>query len=194
MGVTGVQLLPYDFLIDAVREAERKLGERIPMVASIVSGTDLEKLHGLEAPATLLHAEVTDSRDVERIGPQLDAIRETGSLAGLATHRPLSTLNWLMGAGLDIDAVMLPLNMVGRFMDSGPEEVVEAIRSLDKPVIVKKTLAAGALDPEEALTYLARLKCVHAVAVGVASEKEAEETLPVAVRLFGSRSGGKPVT
>lgn len=184
VGVRGIQLLPYRFVVDAVKLAEDRLGARFAVIGTIARERDMEALRDLDVRALLLHGEVTDSRDEGRIGSLLDLIREAGAMAGLATHRPLSTLDWLSRGNLDVDVLMLPFNMMGYFMDGRPEEVIRAIRSLGKPVIAKKTLAAGTLDPEGALTYVADAGCVHAVAVGVASEEEAEETLAEAVRLF----------
>ncbi len=107
-----------------------------------------------------------------------------GCLAGLATHKPFSTLNWLLEAGLDIDLLMLPFNKLGMFMDADPVRVAEAIKRLGKPVIGKKILAAGYLSPQEALTYVVQMGCVDLVALGVASEQEVKETFTAAATAF----------
>ena len=67
-------------------------------------------------------------------------------------------------------------------MDSdiyGPNErthLNQLIKSLDKTVIVKKVLAAGILQPQEAFDYLKTVEFANIVAIGIASEAEAQET------------------
>jgi hypothetical protein len=79
---------------------------------------------------------------------------------------------------------MVPFNKLGMFMDADPVRIAEAIKRLGKPVIGKKILAAGYLPPEEALSYVAKSECLDIVTLGVASEKEAEETFGAAVQAF----------
>lgn len=64
----------------------------------------------------------------------------------------------------------------------------EAIKRLGKPVIGKKILAAGHLQLEEAFTYIGQMGCVDIAALGIASEKEAEETFAAAVSAFSGIS------
>jgi hypothetical protein len=55
-------------------------------------------------------------------------------------------------------------------------------------VIGKKILAAGHLQLEEAFTYMGQMGCVDIAALGIASEKEAEETFAAAVSAFSGIS------
>jgi len=135
----------------------------------------------------LLHGEITDKRDLREISELLNKVHAANCLAGLVTHKPLSTLNWLLKNDLDIDLLMLSFNKLGMFMDANPKKVAEAIRRLNKPVIGKKVLAAGYLAPKDALTYVAQFGCIDVVALGVASEKEAEETLTAAAMAFSGK-------
>jgi len=105
-------------------------------------------------------------------------------LAGLVTHEPMSMLNWLLKADLDIDLLMLPFNKLGMFMDADPMEVAGAIKRLGKPVIGKKILAAGYISSQDALTYAAQSGCITIVALGIASEQEAKETFTAAAEAF----------
>ncbi len=108
-------------------------------------------------------------------------------LAGLVTHKPFSTLSWLLKTNIDVDILMLPINKMGMFMDSSSNKISSLIMRIGKPVIGKKVLAAGHLHPREALTYVAKLGCVDVVALGIASEKEAEETFRAAAEAFLER-------
>jgi predicted aldo/keto reductase-like oxidoreductase len=60
------------------------------------------------------------------------------------------------------------------------------LEGFKKIIIAKKTLAAGRLPPKEAFQYIASTRCVDAVAVGIASEREAEETFSIAIQYFAS--------
>jgi len=145
---------------------------------------DIAVLQEFETASMLLHGELTDSKNTHMIRFLLDKIRETGSLAGLVTHRPLQTLSWLDKARLKFDMIMVPLNRAGLFMDADAGEIVKVLKHLGKPVIAKKTLAAGYPQPEEALRYVADLEYIEIVTIGIASQEKAEETFPVALECF----------
>jgi hypothetical protein len=53
------------------------------------------------------------------------------------------------------------------------------VLELDKTIIGKKLLAAGIMTPQDAFEYLKTLDYVDMVAVGIASEKEAQETFGI---------------
>jgi len=190
LGVTGVQTLPYRPVLRAIAAAERELKEKLTIVATIGPEdpiTNINDLQGFNTVAMLLHGEITDKRDSRKISELLNRIHAENCLAGLTTHRPLSTLNWLLKTTLDIDLLMLPFNQLGMFMDASPTKVAEAIKRLGKPVIGKKVLAAGNLPPQDALTYVAQQGCIDIVALGIASEQEAQETLTAAATAFSGR-------
>lgn len=187
LGVTGVQALPFRPIFGALKAVEREVKERLTIVGTIGPDdplSDIRDFQGFNTVAMLLHGEITDSRDSRRISELLNSVHAAGCLAGLATHKPFSTLNWLLEAGLDIDLLMLPFNKLGMFMDADPVRVAEAIKRLGKPVIGKKILAAGYLSPQEALTYVVQMGCVDLVALGVASEQEVKETFTAAATAF----------
>ncbi len=186
-GVTGLQVLPFRPIFNALKAVEGKVKEKLTIVGTIGPDDPLENIRSFQVfntVAMVLHGEITDSRDSLRISELLNSVHAAGYLAGLATHRPFSTLNWLLEAGLDIDLLMLPFNKLGMFMDADPVRVAEAIERLGKPVIGKKVLAAGYLSPQEALTYMVQLGCIDSVALGVASEQEVKETFAAAATAF----------
>ncbi len=190
LGVMGVQVLPLPRIFDALRAAERELGEKLTIVGTIGPEDPLGNIKDYQqfkTAAMLLHGQITDRRNTREISKLLNEVHATNCLAGLATHFPSSTLNWLLETNLDIDLVMLPFNRMGMFMDAEPAKIVETIRRLRKPVIGKKVLAAGYLPPKDALNYVAQQGCIDIVALGVASEKEAEETLSAAAAAFSGR-------
>jgi len=187
LGITGIQALPYPRIFSALRVAERELGEKLTVVGTIgpeAPHNDIKDLQRFKTVAMLLHGQVTDAKNIREISQLLNEVHAANCLAGLTTHKPYSTLKWLPETELDIDLLMLPFNKLGMFMDANPTKIAEAIRKLHKPVIGKKVLAAGYLPPQDAFTYVAKLGCIDIVAVGIASEKEAEETLTAAAAAF----------
>lgn len=186
LGVRGIQLIPYPPIVEAVKSVARDLGEELTIVGSVRAenpSKDIELLRDLEAVAMLLNGNLTDSHNLPKISELLGQIRQAGSLAGVVTHAPLSTLTWLRETGLEVDLVMLPFNLVGKFMDANPDMVLEAVLKLNKPLIGMKVLAAGDLTPREGLEYVFK-KGFRTVAVGIASEAEAVETFSVANELL----------
>ncbi|MEM2735916.1 MAG: hypothetical protein QXV45_06545 [Candidatus Bathyarchaeia archaeon] len=186
LGIDGIQLLPYGPVVKAVERALEE-GMELRIVGSVrlrEAEGDISLLERLGAVAMIAHAEIADLRDRETLEGILNAIHETGRPAGLASHKPFRTLSWLEGLGLKHEILMVPVNAAGAFMDCRPEGLAALLKRLGKFVIAKKALAAGSLPPAEALTYVASLDCVNSVALGVASEKEVDETMALAKRLL----------
>jgi hypothetical protein len=77
---------------------------------------------------------------------------------------------------------MTPLNKLGYlmdtevFMEKERLEFSKLMHKMDKKVIINRTLAAGILPPEDAFEFLKTVDYADIITVGVASEKEAEET------------------
>lgn len=187
LGVTGVQVLPHHPIFEALRIVERELGTELTVIGTIGPDDplgDMRRFEGFKTVAMLLHGAVTDKKKTQQTSELLNRVHATNRLAGLVTHRPFSTLSWLLKVELDFDILMLPFNKLGRFMDAKPEKVAELARKLRKPVIGKKVLAAGLIPPKEALSFAAGMGCINIVALGVASEREAEETFKAAASAF----------
>lgn len=187
LGVTGVQVLPFRPVFRALKDAERELREALTIVGTIGPEDPISNIRDFQAfntVAMLVHGGITDRRGSREISGLLSRVHAAGCVAGLVTHRPLSTLEWLQKTDLDMDLIMVPFNKLGMFMDADPMRVAEAVKRLGKPVIGKKILAAGYLPPREALAYMAKSGCIDIVALGIASEEEAEETFTIATKAF----------
>ena len=186
MGITGIQVIPYPPVIEALEES-LKVGYDMDIVGTVRPDTELEDiklLSDLNATSMLLHADITDKKDWNFIGEKLQTIRDEDAIPGLATHLPYTTTKRLVGSPVQdmYDIYMVPVNKLGYLMDSeiyGSEErthLNQLIKSLDKIVVVKKVLAAGILKPQEAFDYLRTVEFADIVALGIASEAEAQET------------------
>ncbi|MGP3667385.1 MAG: hypothetical protein ACKD6N_00800 [Candidatus Bathyarchaeota archaeon] len=187
VGVNGIQLLPFKPVIDAV-DGLLKEGLKFKIVSTVTFESFkknlLEEVKKLNPVAILLHAEVADRCNENLFKNLLREIQFKGYLTGFATHQPLKTLSWIKNTNLEYDIVMTPLNITGEFIDGKLEDLIKILKELDRFVIAKKVLAAGKLKPKDALEYIARLNCVNAVALGVTSEREIEETLVLAKKIL----------
>ncbi len=190
LGVTGVQVLPFPPIFNALEAVEREIKQRLTLVGTVGPDDPLGNIRDFQrfnTVAMLVHGQLTDKRDRKKISELLNEIHATNLLAGLATHEPFSTLKWLVKKNLDMDLLMLPFNRIGMFMDASPAKIAEAVRRFGKPVIGKKVLAAGYLSPKDALAYVGQVGCLDVVALGVASEEEVKETFTEAMNIFSGQ-------
>ena len=83
------------------------------------------------------------------------------------------------------DFYMIPVNKLGYMMDipdfrsDKQEELKGMLDKIDKKIIINKILAVGIQRPEEAFNFLNTLDFADMVSVGIASEREAEETFGI---------------
>jgi len=186
MGVRGIQLIPHSPVVEALQIA-RDQGFPLDIIATIRPESekeDMNLLSELDASAMLVDPEITDQRDWNLIGEKLDAIKDTGSLPGLITQYPFKTTMELLESPVinDFKLYMVPLNRLGYLMDcdtySSDERAQfrEIIKKMDKTIIAMHVLAAGIMTPDDAFDYLKTTDFVDMVAVGIASQKEAEES------------------
>lgn len=83
-----------------------------------------------------------------------------------------------------IKAYLAPINSLGLFMGPTPRKAIEMMEQTDKVIIAKKVLAAGKLPPEEGIVYVSRIRHIRGLSLGIASEREAEETLNIALKHY----------
>ncbi|MEN4020436.1 MAG: hypothetical protein PQ965_03830 [Methanobacteriaceae archaeon] len=189
LGITGIQLIPYEPVVKALKWAIKD-GCKLNIVGTLrpeYEKEDIALLNELEASSMLIHATVTDQLNYDFLGDILEDISQTGAIAGLATQRPFNTTkNLLKSSILDLfDIYMIPINKTGYlmdtdfFMDNERAELEELIKKIDKTIIANRTLAAGILTPEDGFNYIKTVDFIDIVAVGIASEAEAEETFAI---------------
>jgi len=185
LGVLGVQVLPASKVFEAIQIVESEIGSKLTLVGTVGLRDISEEIRvfgKFKTAAMLLHGGVTDCYNHKLVSELLNKIHTSNCLAGLVSHHPLATLRWIQKKDLtaDVDLLMLPFNKLGMFMDAKPALIAKEIIRVGKPVIGKKVLAAGYLSPKDAFRFIAKSNCISAVAVGIASVKEAEETFTTA--------------
>jgi hypothetical protein len=125
-------------------------------------------------------------------------IREKGMLAGIAGHNP-KVFEWAE-ENLDVDYYLCSYynaahrdkraehvsGMAEWFLEEDRRIMTELIRTLSKPVIHYKVLAAGRNNPKEAFDYAARsMRATDTVCVGVYT-KDKPDMLKEDVELFSA--------
>jgi hypothetical protein len=189
LGVKGIQLLPYPPLIEALKIAQKD-GCSMEIVGTVLpdqEDKDINLFAGLDASAMLLHALTTDRAEWNLIAEKLESIKDSGAIPGLVTHTPFRTTRKLLESPIIklFQLYMIPVNRLGYLMDCdthGPTErskLRQLILLLKKKIIAKKVLAAGVMTPDDAFDYLKTLDYVDMVAVGIASEDEAQDTFEI---------------
>jgi hypothetical protein len=139
------------------------------------------------ARACFIHGGVMDHLMAQgklgEVPPVIDQIREKGMLAGIAGHNP-KVFEWA-DRNLDLDFYMCCYYNSARrderaehvsgakewFRDEDRDAMVRLIRTLSRPAIHYKVLAAGRNDPAEAFRFAAaHLRENDAVCVGIYSK------------------------
>ncbi|MEM3147558.1 MAG: hypothetical protein QXQ21_01510 [Candidatus Jordarchaeales archaeon] len=184
IGVNGVQLVAYPQIGRAVREAEEMTGVRLKVVGSLpfdMPSQALKHLSEFDTVAVLLHGEQTDKLNMEENRAWIKRIENEGYLAGVVTHNPARTIPLIIEE-LEVDVLMMPLNKAGYMMGGvRGEEFMEMVKESGVKIIAMKPLAAGSINPREAMEYLFSLRNISSVAVGIASIEEAKETFSAAI-------------
>lgn len=193
-GVKAVQLLadkPIDALIEAC-DSILHLVKPFVIYSTSLSGSRLRKvldrLSPLEPEVIVVHAEISDNRDIKNIMERLSIVKEYGSALGLATHVPGVTIPWVEKAGVPVEVILAPLNSLGYAMEPSFESGLEAIQGCSRRIVAMKTLAAGRLPPKEAFEFVYRY--VDSVAVGITSEIEMKETYEAATKAYQEKKKG----
>ncbi len=88
-------------------------------------------------------------------------------------------------AGIERTLVMCAVNKKGYFMNPSKDSSVKEFSRHSHEILAMSTLAAGSLKPEEAFEYIASLKTVKHVVVGISSKEHADETFRIARKYFG---------
>lgn len=148
---------------------------------------DIEILAEFNTPIMLIDEFLVDNYDWDFITMVLEAINDKGISSGIITSFPYKTSNELLNSPLLedkslFDFYMVPVNKLGYMMDTSKflseeqGELANLFKEIDKKIIINKILSAGIQMPDDAFNFLKTLDYAEMVAVGIASEIEAEKT------------------
>jgi len=171
MGINTAILRLDDHCKRILRRYWDERGGKIQWIAQIkIAPGDLSQVtdavdHG--AVGAFIHGGVSDEcvvkGRIDLLGKAVDLIKENGAIAGLGGHMvevPMASEK----AGLDPDFYMKTLHSHGYWSAEGrpehdniwsktPEKTIEFMRSVKKPWIAYKVMAAGAIPPSRAFKY-----------------------------------------
>lgn len=151
---------------------------------------DIENLAKYDNSMMLVDEFLFDAYDWDFIIDILEKINDTGIPSGIITSFPFKSSQKLIDSPLLedknlFDFYMIPVNKVGYMMDvpdfrsDKQEELENMLKKIDKKVIINKILAVGIQMPQEAFNFLKTLDYAEMVAIGIASEMEAEQTFNI---------------
>lgn len=185
LGVKAIEIKNQEFLIEAVNLAkERGLDLEIIGIISKDYEGDVKSFELLGSKLMLLDDKLTDSHNFDLIEEVLKFINEKDVISGLSTAFPFETTKKLLDSSVkDLFKVyMFPLNELGYMMDSqfflNEQKSLfrKMIQDLDKINIASRVLATGIQNPTIAFEFLKKVDYVDMLTVGIAYEKEAQET------------------
>ena len=133
--------------------------------------------------SVLLHEVITDmaiALNLEGlVKSYIKFMNEHGIEPGFETRNFSYLVNKFKEWGIDFKGLVLaaPFNKIGFYMNPSKDECEKALTDVSgSKVIMMSILAAGYLNPKEAIVYVRGLSNSNAVVVGVSSEQQARET------------------
>lgn len=186
-GCNGIEMIP----IGRIPEAVKLIKDRFPEFTVLGSTYwskpyRIDELNEYGAKIIFIHGSIADRRNIEEIEILIKKIRNCDKIPGIATHEPIKTIPFIENSGLDCPAILTPFNKLGLFMEN-QKELENIVDHSDKFIMGMKTLAAGRLKPKEAYKYIKEHN-ISAVAIGMVSEEEIKETVPIALENLSNRS------
>jgi len=200
--IVGDNLLK-KYVQDPILLCRRGWAKRFPAAreqSSPYSKEEIERLRinyaGLEAALAsfkeckVLFAEAGSESDFLAMTGRLDLLEEFTHFLGtklrcpvlLGLHHAGTSIPILETSDLDVVGYVTPINRVGALMLPSQARALKAIMASRKRVIAIKPLAGGRVPPHEAFEYVFNEAEADASMVGVASEAEVDEDIPMALK------------
>ena len=179
-GGRGIEAIPGGAVCKAVKIMKETHNDYV-VTGSTIPGPNpnLEDLIDVEAKIIFVHGANSDRKN-ETLLKLLDDISSRGVIPGIATHNPLSTINYIFENAPNVKAFLIPFNANGFMMGNKTalEELVDT--KSDCYFIGMKTLDTGRLEPEKAFDYISKHN-ISAVAIGMVETEEAQVTTKIAL-------------
>ena len=179
-GGRGIEAVPGGAVCKAVKIMKETHNDYV-VTGSTIPGPNpnIEDLIDVEAKIIFVHGANSDQKN-KTLLTLLDDISSRGIIPGVATHNPLSTINYVFENAPDVKAFLIPFNVNGFMMGKqiALEELVDT--NSDCYFIGMKTLDTGRLEPEKAFDYISKHN-ICAVAIGMVETEEAQVTTEIAL-------------
>jgi len=179
-GGRGIEAVPGGAVCKAVKIMKETHNDYV-VTGSTIPGPNpnLEDLIDIEAKVIFVHGANSDRKD-ETLLKLLDDISSRGVIPGVATHNPLSTINYIFENAPDVKAFLIPFNANGFMMGNKTalEELVDTKKNYF--FMAMKTLDTGRLEPQKAFEYISQHN-ISAVAIGMVEAGEAQISTKIAL-------------
>jgi len=200
LGATAVMGPLYSPLVEALEETERLTGKR-PLWLSTThappgpDSTPDQARQIQEAGALIcsIHGAWVDrwvvEEDWQALQRCISQIREAGLIPAAVCHYG-DRLAKLVESHLDLPLLGTPVNKTGWWMQPDRESALEVVGGIGQPLLAIKPLACGRFEEQrvqEWLEWVVEREGVDAVAIGVMSEEEAQESVPILCDLLSRK-------
>ncbi len=179
-GGRGTGVIPFGKISEASKIMKETFNDYV-ITGSTLPGPNpgIEELIKLEAKIIYVHGSISDSKK-EILSKLLDDISSRGIIPGIATHNPLSTIQFAIENNINVKSFLIPFNTKGMMM--GEQRKLEDIvdNGNQFTFLGMKTLAAGKLEPQKAYDYISKHN-IRAVVIGMVDIEEAKNVTRVAL-------------
>jgi len=179
-GGRGIEAVPGGAVCQATKIMKETHSDYV-VTGSTLPGPNpnIEDLIDVEAKIIFVHGAYSDRKD-ETLLKLLKDISSRGVIPGVATHNPLSTIDYVFENAPDVKAFLIPFNANGFMM--GNKKTIEELVDTHKNhyFIGMKTLDTGRLEPQKAFEYISQHN-ICAVAIGMVEVEEALATTKIAL-------------
>lgn len=179
-GGRGIEAIPGGAVCQATKIMKETHSDYV-VTGSTLPGPNpnIEDLIDVEAKIIFVHSAYSDRKD-ETLLKLLKDISSRGVIPGVATHNPLSTIDYVFENASEVKTFLIPFNANGFMMrdKKALEELVDTHKN--HYFIGMKTLDTGRLEPEKAFEYISQHN-ICAVAIGVVEIEEAKVSTKIAL-------------
>ncbi|MFW9866315.1 MAG: hypothetical protein ACFFEN_09490 [Candidatus Thorarchaeota archaeon] len=182
-GGRGIEAVPGGAVCEAIKIMKETHDDYI-VTGSTLPGPNLnlEDLIDVEAKIIFVHGAYSDRKN-DKLLSILEDISSRGVIPGVATHNPISTINYVFENAPSVKAFLIPFNANGFLMQNKVELEELVDKNKDCYFIGMKTLDAGRLEPKKAFEYITQHN-ICAVAIGMVEVEEAKISTRTALEAF----------
>ncbi len=179
-GGRGIEAVPGGAVCKATKIMKETHNDYV-VTGSTLPGPNpnVDDLIDVEAKVIFVHGAYSDRKN-ETLLKLLDDISSRGVIPGVATHNPLSTIQYIFENAPDVKAFLIPFNANGFMM--GDKLALEELVNTNKDCyfMAMKTLDTGRLEPKKAFEYISQHN-ICAVAIGMVGIEEAQISTKIAL-------------
>ncbi len=179
-GGRGIEAVPGGAVCQATKIMKETHSDYV-VTGSTLPGPNpnIEDLIDIEAKIIFVHGAYSDRKD-ETLLKLLKDISSRGVIPGIATHSPLSTINFMLENAPDVKSFLIPFNANG-FMMRNKKTIEELVDTHKNHYFIgMKTLDTGRLEPQKAFEYISQHN-ICAVAIGMVEVEEALASTKIAL-------------